>query len=89
MLHLEDLSVLETVMRNAVVFTRMCSHQKGQVMDLLGGRGLHQVLNGQQRKIPVSYTSTLLLLQCAYRCAAMSESRYTVPLQQGKSCSKS
>ncbi|KAL0049927.1 hypothetical protein WJX82_000871 [Trebouxia sp. C0006] len=42
-----DLSVLETVMRNTVVFARMKPHQKGQVMDLLGSRGLHQVNHGQ------------------------------------------
>lgn len=54
MLQHEDLSVLETIMLNVVVFARMRSHQKGQVMDLLGARGLHQVFNGQQRLIPVS-----------------------------------
>ena len=54
MLQHEDLSVVETVMRNVVVFARMRSHQKGQVMDLLGARGLHQVFNGQQLIIPVS-----------------------------------
>ncbi len=52
-----DLSVLETVMRNTVVFARMKPHQKGQVMDLLGSRGLHQVNHGQWCHIQVS-TST-------------------------------
>lgn len=28
--------------------------QKGQVMDLLGQRGLHQMFKGQQRHVPVS-----------------------------------
>ena len=54
MLQQSDLSVLETVMRNVVVFARMRSHQKGQVMDLLGQRGLHQMFKGQQRHVPVS-----------------------------------
>lgn len=49
-----DLSVLETVMRNTVVFARMKPHQKGQVMDLLGSRGLHQVNHGQWCHIQVS-----------------------------------
>ncbi len=54
MLQQDDLSVVETVMRNVVVFARMRSHQKGQVMDLLGERGLHQVFKGQPRHVPVS-----------------------------------
>ena len=49
-----DLSVLETVMRNTVVFACMKPHQKGQVMDLLGSRGLHQVNHGQWCHIQVS-----------------------------------
>ncbi len=48
------LSVLETVMRSTVVFARMKLHQKGQVMGLLGRRGLSQVTNGQRRHIQVS-----------------------------------
>ena len=54
MLQQEDLSVVETVLRNVVVFARMRPRQKGQVMDLLGSRGLHQLHDGQQRTIPVS-----------------------------------
>ena len=54
MLQQADLSVIETVMRNVVVFARMRSHQKGQVMDLLGSRGLHHSYKGQPRHIPVS-----------------------------------
>lgn len=53
LLQLSDLSVLETVMRSAVVFSRMQPHQKGQVMDLLGMMGIHQIFNGQSRFIPV------------------------------------
>jgi magnesium-transporting ATPase (P-type) len=55
MLQQDDLSVVETVMSNVVVFARMRSHQKGQVMDLLGERGLHQTFKGQSRRVPVSY----------------------------------
>ncbi|KAL0046765.1 hypothetical protein WJX82_009387 [Trebouxia sp. C0006] len=47
----EDPSVLELVMHNVVVFARMQSHQKGQVMELIGARGLHQMLDGQSRHI--------------------------------------
>ncbi len=54
MLQQDDLSVVETVMRNVVVFARMKSHQKGQVMDLLGEQGLHQIFKGQPRHVPVS-----------------------------------
>ena len=54
MLQQADLSVIETIMRNVVVFACMRSHQKGQVMDMLGRRGLHHLYHGQQRHIPVS-----------------------------------
>ena len=50
-----DLSVLETVMRNAVIFSRMQPAQKGQVVDLLSIRGIHQLFNGQLRFIPVRF----------------------------------
>ena len=53
LLQLSDLSVLETVMCSVVVFSRMQPHQKGQVMDLLGMMGIHQIFNGQSRFIPV------------------------------------
>ena len=53
MLQLKEASLLETVMRNAVVFSRMRPHQKGQVMDLLGVRGIQQLNQGQPRKIQV------------------------------------
>lgn len=49
----EDLSILDIVMHNVVVFARMQSHQKGQVMELFGARGLHQMLDGQPRHIEV------------------------------------
>ena len=54
MLQLGDLSLLESVMRNAVVFARMKPHQKGLVMDLLGTTGIHQPFNGQPRHLQVS-----------------------------------
>ena len=54
MLQLGDQSLLDTVMRNVVVFSRMKSHQKGQVMDLLGTRGLYQVIDGQRQHLAVS-----------------------------------
>lgn len=50
-----DLSVLETVMRNVIVFSRMKPDQKGQVMDLLGMAGIHQRFQGQARYIPVRF----------------------------------
>lgn len=54
LLRQEDLSMLEIVMHNVVVFARMQSHQKGQVMELFGARGLHQMLDGQPRHIEVN-----------------------------------
>ena len=54
MLQLGDRSLLETVMCNVVVFSRMKPHQKGQVMELLGSKGLHLVIDGQQQHLPVS-----------------------------------
>lgn len=66
MLQLGDPSLLESVMRNVVVFSRMKSHQKGQVMDLLGSTGLHLNVGGHQQHLPVSYTCEVLqlLLTC-------------------------
>ena len=57
MLHMRDMSLLEAVMRNAVVFSRMQPHQKGQVMDLLGTGGIHQRFEGQPRYIQVGKPS--------------------------------
>lgn len=57
LLQLSDLSVLETVLRSAVVFSRMQPQQKGQVMELLGLNGLHQLYKGQSRFIPVCNNS--------------------------------
>ena len=53
-LHMSDVSVLETVMRSVLVFARMKPHQKGEVMDLLSVRGLHQMHQGQPRHLQVS-----------------------------------
>ncbi len=57
MLRMHDVSPLEAVMRNAVVFSRMQPHQKGQVMDLLGTRGIHQQFEGQPRYTQVGQPS--------------------------------
>jgi len=46
-------ALVQAVMLNSVAFTRMRSHQKGQLMDLLGRKGLHQMLNGQRQHILV------------------------------------
>ena len=46
-------ALLESVMQHAVVFARMKSHQKGQIMELLSSRGLHQMVHGQEHHIPV------------------------------------
>ena len=54
LLQLGDLPLLETIMRNVVVFSRMKPHQKGQVVSLLSTRGMHYSNNGQQRHLPVS-----------------------------------
>ena len=48
-----DMSMLETVMHSVVVFSRMQPHQKGQVMDLLGMTGVHQLFHGQPRHVAV------------------------------------
>jgi len=53
LLQQEDLSVLEAVLQNAVVFARMRPHQKAQVLSLLGASGLHQVFRGRHRHIQV------------------------------------
>ncbi|KAL3162329.1 hypothetical protein ABBQ32_010013 [Trebouxia sp. C0010 RCD-2024] len=47
-----DQALIQTVMLNCVAFTRMKANQKGQLMELLGRHGLHQVLNRQRRHIP-------------------------------------
>ncbi len=53
-LHISDVSVLETMMRSVLVFARMKPHQKGEVMDLLSVRGLHQMHQGHPRHLQVS-----------------------------------
>ena len=55
LLQYPDLSVLETVLCSAVVFSRMQPHQKGQVMDLLSSRGIHQMFEGRPRHIQVCF----------------------------------
>lgn len=57
LLQQEDLSVLEAVLQNAVVFARMRPHQKAQVLSLLGSAGLHQVFQGRHRHIRVRVAS--------------------------------
>ena len=54
-LRLGNTALLESIMRNAVVFARMKPHQKGQVVDLLGATGIHQLFNGQPRHIQVAH----------------------------------
>ena len=62
MLGQTDRSVLDMVLQNVVVFARMQSQQKGQVMELLGARGLHLVLDGQQHHIQVATYNLCLYL---------------------------
>ena len=65
LLQLPDESALYAVMQNVVVFARMKPHQKGQVMQLLGLRGLHQRCHGGRRHLSVSKrqaASTVLVL---------------------------
>lgn len=61
-----DLSAsLEVVMQSAVVFARMQPQQKGQVMDLVTSRGMHQLTTSGSRFIPVflaaMYTASFML----------------------------
>ena len=60
-----DMLRLDTVMRSAVIFSRMKPDQKGQVVDLLSRRGLHQMHNGQPQHLQVNaqaYLSRMLRL---------------------------
>ncbi len=59
-------AVTESVMQHAVVFARMQSHQKGQVMELLSSRGLDRVVADQQQHI-------LVLLQIPLLCGAYQQ----------------
>ena len=63
LLHQQDLSLLDVAMRNAIVFARMAPHQKGQVMDLITMRGIHQMTARGSRFIPVS---GILLYSCSH-----------------------
>lgn len=47
-------SMMETVMRSAVVFARMRPHQKGQAMALLGSAGLRRAFQGRSCHLAVS-----------------------------------
>ena len=50
-------TLIEAIMSSVKVFSRMRSQQKGQVMDLLGQRGLYQHAlprDAEPRHIPVS-----------------------------------
>ena len=66
MLQQPELSTLEAVMRNVIVFSRMQPHQKGQVVDLLSIRGIHQLFHGQPRHIAVrsSHQPRPYIIQC-------------------------
>ena len=55
-----DQALVQAVALNTVAFTRMKSKQKGQLLDLLGRRGLHHMLNGQRQHIPVILFATHL-----------------------------
>ncbi len=75
LLQMRDVSLLEAVMRNAVTFSRMQPHQKGQVMDLLGTRGILQHFEGQPRHIqvgePVAWFQQWICQElAAYQCCA-------------------
>ena len=61
-----DVSPLESILRNAVVFSRMKPHQKGQVMNLLGIGAIHQLINGRLRNIPVCSSLSACLLDCMH-----------------------
>ena len=54
MLAQADAPMVHAVMSSAAVFARMRGQQKGQVMDLLGQRGLHRSLQGEQQHLLVS-----------------------------------
>ena len=54
MLAQADASVVQAIMSSVAVFARMRAVQKGQVMGLLGHRGLHNTVQGEQRHLPVS-----------------------------------
>ena len=64
LLQQHDLSVLETVMQNAVVFSRTKPDQKGQVVDRLSTNGIHQLFDGRPRHIHIAWK----LHVCAHCC---------------------
>ncbi len=65
LLHKADAPLVEAVMRSLVVCARMRSHQKAQVMDMLGPTGLYLSPDSgdehaQPHYMPVSYSSLLI-----------------------------
>ena len=52
-----DLAPLEAVLRTAVVLARMQPHQKGQAVELLTVKGVHQMYLGTPRHIQVPFFS--------------------------------
>ena len=77
--HAEPAPLVQTVMQNAVVFACMRSHQKGQVMELLSSRGLHQIADDQKRHIPVSCPSMpyVACTACVHFCQWLLQSWQT------------
>ena len=61
LLQQQNETTLSVVMHSAAVFARMQPHQKGQVMDLLTCRGLHQMTSNGSRFIPVTTSPHMLL----------------------------
>ena len=72
-------ALLECVMRHAVVFARMKSQQKGQVVELLSHRGLHQMVQGQEHHIPVSLAIGMCTRLVRWSCLWMVHSSKCVP----------
>ena len=48
-------ALVQSVILNSVAFTRMKSEQKGQLMELLGSKGLHHIVTGQRQHIQVFF----------------------------------
>ncbi len=65
-------ALVQAVTLNSVAFTRMRSHQKGQLMDLLGSKGLHHMVDGQRQHIPVMLSPAFpdkQLALCSHSCS--------------------
>lgn len=65
-------ALIQTVMLNCVAFTRMKSHQKGQLMDLLGNKGLHRMFDGQRQHIPVLLRTVMPYMSAGVSIAWLS-----------------